>query len=338
LKSIDIINYIDLLNEDAYSKFTVGQLYTKLGNDNFIKYVKGCCDTICRRNKVYFGGKMSFEETHNIEDFVSLEFENDLDKYIDGLRVNINLTAPVIHVDNYIKIPGRDTPFYGIRREISKINIDLYKSLETVVLNVYKVAALEKIRKELTTIETKDFSNFTLRQLFERLSIIGLENQLKKLATSMLNKNYVSLDKSKFYLNKIIPVVSNNSFYRSVEIIVIFKKKIKTPHLSEYKIDYLHEELEFKVFGRDEVPHGMSLSYKFWFGVKHGRFVIKTDKGNLFSSNANCVKSSTVLADQRLKSGLEKAYKEIQQSKGVMDTKQLYQDIVDKKATVVITL
>jgi hypothetical protein len=66
LKSIEIINYIDsIINEDAYSRYKVEQIYQKLGHDGFMEYIEGLLTRAVAHLSNEFGGnnyKIEFTE------------------------------------------------------------------------------------------------------------------------------------------------------------------------------------------------------------------------------------------------------------------------------------
>jgi hypothetical protein len=83
LKSIEIINYIDSLNEDAYGTFTVGQLYTKLGHNGFMKYVKDVTASVLRRLNTISPTKTVIPKL----DANSIEYIAEVGHFTDSLSI-----------------------------------------------------------------------------------------------------------------------------------------------------------------------------------------------------------------------------------------------------------
>jgi hypothetical protein len=177
LKSIEIINYINSLNEDAYSKFTIKQLYTKLGYDGFMKYVKTVAEACVRRLDVESPIKKVTphvdEKTHREDGFV-IEFEVQTPKFNESLYIVMYLNPPVMRVRYYSEMSTQ------INRIIDCDHKDLSGLLDAAIKFVYLNKEASKIRQlyfNLPTEDTdpKDYKKYPLESLLQGISFDKLK-------------------------------------------------------------------------------------------------------------------------------------------------------------------
>jgi hypothetical protein len=123
LKANHLIKSINnLLNEDAYSKFTLKQLYTKLGKEGLFKYIKDVCLVVARRKKIELLENMEFssEDSYITQEEIFWAFRS-MQKYYSGdlyLTYNTRLDKLDIQcgiVDCYDDITGRLSGHYDIQ-------------------------------------------------------------------------------------------------------------------------------------------------------------------------------------------------------------------------------
>jgi hypothetical protein len=148
LKANNLIESINnVLNEDAYSKFTLSQLYTKLGLNLFAKYLKDICLISMKRLDNFKDMKLSLTDLTDGD--ISVLFEKQHELYTETLFVYFGKK----HGDIWSMYKVTDVRFFLAEQEESETirgkEVNLSMTLNKVLSRLNGSSLIEKTKQKI---------------------------------------------------------------------------------------------------------------------------------------------------------------------------------------------
>lgn len=151
MKASYIINSIySVLNEDKFSRLTVGQVYSQLsdemGEEYFSTYLKDLCYKIFKSEKIYF--LKTADSDSSTDSGVALLFQFKWRGYVESLHVVYSKKNESIKIDGWINYKSKLIINSG-GFEISSDAVDIFQQLKTGIVNQCFKPEMVKERKKI---------------------------------------------------------------------------------------------------------------------------------------------------------------------------------------------